>query len=155
MRRKDREVLDETIIEGILSTATVCRLALVDNGEPYLVPMSYGYRKRALFMHSAAVGRKMDILRRQARVCFEIEGPVELVRHPEACYWGVKARSIIGYGNVSILTERAEKLEGLDALMRQHGKQDANTYDPRNVESLVMLRLDIDQLSCKQLGKWD
>lgn len=155
MRRKDQQVTDPRLINELLATATVCRLALVDAGEPYIVPVNYGFREGALYIHSAPVGRKIEALRRHPRVCFEIESPVTITRHAEPCHWGAKARSLIGYGHVQMITDDEEKRRGLDAIMAHYGKSDANHYDPKELAAVVILRIQIESLTCKQLGHWE
>ena len=59
MRRSDREISEIHAIEKILAEASVCRLAMVDNGEPYILPLNYGYRDGTLYFHGAAHGRKV------------------------------------------------------------------------------------------------
>ncbi len=87
MRRKDKQVGDPALIDGLFSAGRVCRIGMVDNGEPYIVPVNYGYADNTLYIHSAAAGRKIDILKRDSRVCFEIESPAEIVEHAEPCHW--------------------------------------------------------------------
>ena len=154
MRRKDREVTDPGIIAELLGSAEVCRIAMVDNGEPYVIPLNYGYCDNALYIHSAAAGRKIQILKRNSRVCFEIESPISIVRDAEACRWGTRARSLIGYGNVEIVTDREQKKQGLDIIMRQHGKKDPNLYAGKQLDSVVILKVVIESVTCKQLGDW-
>lgn len=155
MRRKEKEVTDRRIIDHLLATATICRLAMVDGGEPYLVPVNYGYRDGNLYVHSAPAGRKIDLLRRHPRVCFEIESSAVLTKHAEPCHWGTKARSIVGYGSVEIISDFEGKRRGLDIIMAQHGKTDPNRYDEKQLAAIVILRVAIESMTCKQLGKWD
>jgi nitroimidazol reductase NimA-like FMN-containing flavoprotein (pyridoxamine 5'-phosphate oxidase superfamily) len=154
MRRKDKEVIDQKIIDNIFTTAEVCRIAMVDNGEPYIVPLNYGYRDNALFVHSAAVGRKLDILKRNSTVCFEIETPSVIIKHAEPCHWGTKSRSLIGYGRVEIITDYQQKKRGLDIIMAHYGKKDQNVYDEKQLSAVVILRIAITSVTCKQLGDW-
>lgn len=54
-------------------------------GAPYVVPMNYGFAlapdgRLTLYLHCAAEGRKLDLLRRDARVGFAISALVETVR---------------------------------------------------------------------------
>lgn len=155
MRRKDKEVTDRRIIDNVLSTATICRLAMVDDGEPYIVPVNYGHRDGALYVHSVSAGRKIDVLCRHARVCFEIESSAVITTHAEPCHWGTKARSIVGYGSVEIISDCEEKRRGLDIIMAQHGKTDPNMYDEKQLAAVVILRVAIERITCKQLGHWD
>ena len=155
MRRKDKEVTDKKIIDDLFATAEVCRVAMVDNGEPYIVPLNYGYRDNVIYVHSAAAGRKIDVLKRNSRVCFEIESASEIVKQAEPCHWGTKARSLIGYGRVEILTGSSEKKRGLDIIMAHYGKQDLNVYDEEQLRRVVILKISIESVACKQLGDWD
>ncbi len=154
MRRKDRQVDDPALIESLFAAGQVCRLAMADEGEPYIVPVNYGYAEHTLYVHSAAAGRKLEILKRNGRVCFEIESPVEIVSHPEPCHWGAKARSLVGYGNAVIVTDLDAKRRGLDVLMRHYGKSDANAYDAKQLAAIVILRIAIESVTCKQVGQW-
>jgi len=63
MRRKDKEIKEIKDIEEILHKATVCRVAMVSNNSPYIVPLNFGYKDRCLYFHSAGEGKKLDILR--------------------------------------------------------------------------------------------
>ena len=70
MRRKDKEITDTAIIEEILSKATVCRLGLCEENQPYVVPLCFGYEDNALYFHCANHGKKLVILRKNNNVCF-------------------------------------------------------------------------------------
>ncbi len=155
MRRKEKEVTDQRIISELLADASVCRLAMVDQGEPYIVPVNFGVSGGALYVHSAPAGRKMDALRRNPRVCFEIEGTVVITHHPQACHCGAKARSIIGYGRVEILTDEEEKRRGLDIIMAHYGKAGPTNYEAEHVARMVILRIPIESMACKQQGRWE
>jgi hypothetical protein len=154
MRRKDKEVTDQRIIQDLLSSAEICRLAMIDEGEPYIVPLNYGFRDNALYVHSAADGRKIDILKRNSRVCFEVESDSVIVRHDEPCHWGTKSRSIVGYGHVEIITDYEGKKRGLDVIMAHYGKTGPNDYHEKQVQAIVILRIVIESVTCKQLGDW-
>lgn len=145
---------DQRIIQELLSSAEICRLAMVDHGEPYIVPLNYGFRDHALYVHSAAAGRKIEVLKQNSRVCFEVESDSAIVRHDEPCHWGTQSRSIIGYGHVEILTDYEDKKRGLDVIMEHYGKTGPNEYDEKQVQAIVILRIVIESVTCKQLGDW-
>ena len=155
MRKKEKEVTDQAIIEDIFATAEVCRIGMADNGVPYVVPLNYGYRDHTLYVHSAAVGRKIDILKRNNLVCFEIESASAIIKHAEPCHWGTKSRSLIGYGRVEIITDYQQKKDGLDMIMTHYGKTDPNVYDGKQLRAVVILKISIESVACKQLGAWD
>ena len=149
MRRNDKEISDPKTIEEILKNSTIVRFAMVDDGKPYIVPLNYGYREGSLYIHCATEGRKLDILRKAPRVCFEIEGKTELVTGEPACQWTMKYRSLIGYGEVEILEGEEDKIAGLDILMEHFGSFN-NTYNPKHVANIVILKMTIKSISAKQ-----
>ena len=77
MRRSDREITDLGEILSIINDCKVIHLAMVDDGEPYLLPLNFGYACEggafSFFCHSAREGRKLDILRKNPTVAFEMD----------------------------------------------------------------------------------
>ena len=73
MRRKDKQVTDPKWMEAVLRRGQVIHLGLAgEDGWPYVVPMCYGYRDGAIFLHGAPVGRKHGILAANPKVCFQV-----------------------------------------------------------------------------------
>ncbi len=76
MRRKDREITGIGEIEVIISHADICRIALTENNMPYIVAMNFGYsggEKKRLYFHCATEGRKIDMIRKNSYVCFQMD----------------------------------------------------------------------------------
>jgi uncharacterized protein len=155
MRRKDKEITDRKLIDDILSKSLICRVAMVDNERPYIVPLNYGYHDNAIYIHSASSGKKIEILRRNNKVCFEIDIEGDLIKNEVSCEWSINYRSLIGYGTIEIISDFDEKQAGLDIIMNQHGKSENNVYKKSNVDSIVILKLNIEQITGKQSGDWD
>lgn len=153
MRRKENEITDPVIIEEILSGAEVCRIAMIDNGRPYIVPLNYGYSKNAIYFHSSPLGRKIEILKADNRVCFEIELSSRIIRGERPCDWGTKYRSVIGYGTIEFITDSDGKREGLDFIMSHYGKTGNNEYSEKELENVLILKLQIEEISGKQKGE--
>lgn len=149
MRREEKEIQDPREIEEILRAGKVCRLALADGGEPYVVPLNYGYRERTLYFHSAPEGRKIDMIRRNRRVCFQVDVDAEVVAAGKACGWGACYRSVIGYGEAAIVNEAGEKREALDVLMAQYG-EGPFTYEDAAVDAMVIIRVDVESWAGKR-----
>jgi nitroimidazol reductase NimA-like FMN-containing flavoprotein (pyridoxamine 5'-phosphate oxidase superfamily) len=148
MRRKDREITDRAEIEAIITKAQVCRLAMADEGRPYIVPLCFGYEDNKLYFHSANTGKKLDILKKNQQVCFEFDVGCEVRTGPEACNWGMLYRSVIGYGMASFVESPASKRRALDIIMRQYGSN-LNDYSDAKVRNTVVIRIDIDSLTGK------
>ncbi|MDR1316899.1 MAG: pyridoxamine 5'-phosphate oxidase family protein, partial [Spirochaetales bacterium] len=112
MRRKNREI--ESIEEklAILAKYKVCRLAMADGGMPYIVPLNYGYEYAqgilTLYFHGAGEGKKIDILKKNPHVCFEIDGEGSLIDGGgNACQYSYAYESIIGFGSLMFLEDPA------------------------------------------------
>ena len=135
MRRNDREVKDINEIEEIIRLCKTCHAAMVDDGKPYVVPLSYGYRildntVLELYFHSAYEGRKIDILKRNNRVCFEMMYEGKPVNADTPCNSGYYYASVIGNGEVVFITDAAGKCEALSMLCKhQIGKETVFTDD--------------------------
>lgn len=155
MRRKDKEITGRKFVEEILSKAEICRIAMIDERDPYLVPVNYGYFENAIYIHSASKGKKINILRKNNRVCFEIDYGHKILKDDLACNWTAKYRSLIGYGTVDILTGEKEKRFGLDKIMEHYGREESNVYKEKNVKSIVILRINIEEVTMKQSGDWE
>ena len=94
MRRKDKEITDESEIESIIRNSLVCRLGLADNSTPYIVPLCFGYKDNRLYFHSAKEGRKIEILKRNNEVCFEFDDNLEVKAGKAACDWGMNFQEV-------------------------------------------------------------
>jgi uncharacterized protein len=155
MRRREREITNRAEIDGVIRKAEVCRLAFAVDGEPYIVPVSFGYDGSALYFHTARDGRKIDCIHANPRVCFELESNVELVTHESAaCDWSFAYECVIGYGNVVELTEADERRHGLNQVMRQYSGREWNIGDDSMGRTRVW-RLDIESLTGKRSTKKD
>jgi len=155
MRRKDKEISDKEIIEQLLSGSDICRIAMIDGNRPYMVPLNYGYAGNALYFHSASAGKKINILKQNNRVCFEIENYNEIIRDEIPCEWTAKYRSLIGYGTIEFITGHEDKKKGLDVIMAHYGKTGINVYKDNLIENIIILKLNIEEISGKQSGNWD
>jgi nitroimidazol reductase NimA-like FMN-containing flavoprotein (pyridoxamine 5'-phosphate oxidase superfamily) len=88
MRREDREIIDYLEIESILHNAIVCRIGLAGGDEPYIVPLCFGYEDRTIYLHSALAGKKISMLKKNSRCCFEVDQCDNLVHGERPCAWG-------------------------------------------------------------------
>jgi nitroimidazol reductase NimA-like FMN-containing flavoprotein (pyridoxamine 5'-phosphate oxidase superfamily) len=136
-------------IESIILKAKVCRLGLVDGNRPYVVPMSFGYHENTLYFHTGKKGRKMEILKRNNRVCFEMEVDLEIVPADNPCKWNMRYRSVVGYGRAVILVDPAEKIKALDVIVKHYGGL-LTAYDEKRVKGLAIIKVAIDGMKGKQ-----
>ena len=151
MRRKEKEITEKSELESIIARSSTCRLALSVDNQPYIVPLCFGYQDNTLYFHSADTGRKIDMIRRNSHVCFEFDVDQEIVKHKEACHWGMNYRSIIGFGKAFIIEEDEQKREMLDIIMNQYGEGQFE-YSEELLEIMVVIKVEIEEMTGKQSG---
>ena len=153
MRRSEKEVKDIVEIEEVLGRAMICRLGLCIDNIPYVVPMNFAYMNNCLYLHSAKEGKKIDIIRQNPNVCFEVEEDTELVKGGAvACRWGMKFKSVIGFGTASLIEDKAEKKKALDLIMQQYSDEKNFKYKDEQVDAVTVLQIRITEMSCKKSG---
>ena len=145
MRRSDREITDIGQIRQILDTCKTCHLAMVDNGLPYVVPLSYSYVMSngalTLYFHSAKEGRKISILHENNAVGFEMcfEGePVFAEKTP--CNSGYYYASVAGAGSAYFIDDMDEKRAAL-ALLTKHQANIAVDFTPEQADSVCVFKV--------------
>nr|WP_320117104.1 pyridoxamine 5'-phosphate oxidase family protein [uncultured Marinifilum sp.] len=148
MRKKEREITDQNQLLEILTKSKVCRLAIHDTPYPYIVALNYGYADNALFIHCAKEGKKIDLLKANNKVGFQIEFGSELIKHAESCQWTTKYQSVVGKAEVEIIDDFEQKTQGLDVIMKHSGKTD-NSYNPKYIDRILILKVNIRKMSGK------
>jgi len=129
MRRHDRAVTGLRDIEGILLGCKTCHLAMIDEGTPYVVPLSFGYtitdsEELELYFHSSPEGKKLDVLHQNNKVCFDISCEGELIRSENPCGYGYRYASVIGFGEAFFVDDIEEKCRALSAIFKQQAQKD-------------------------------
>ena len=150
MRRTDKEITDRVLMSQIIDNAQVCRLGLVMDNTPYILPVSFGYDGRAIYFHTAKEGRKIGFLAANTQVCFEFEHGVQVIRHDSSpCKWSFSFQSVIGYGTVLELTEPTEKLDGLNHIMTHYSGR-GWPISAKDAEDIRVWKITIESLTGKQ-----
>jgi uncharacterized protein len=153
MRRSDRELTDKVLIEEIIGKADVCRIALANDNIPYIVTMNFGYKSYpgpVIYFHCANEGRKLQMISKNSYVCFEMDTDHRLYKGKKGCDWGMKFSSVIGYGNISVITDKEAKTDGLNCIMAHYGEGTGYLFDENIVEKTTVLRLDILEMTGKR-----
>ena len=153
MRRKDREITDRTEMEAILAGAMVCRVAMADGTEPYVVPLCFAYvaDDNAIYFHSAREGKKIDMLARNPRCCVEVDicdGPIP---DKSPCNWEFRYKSVICAGMASVLTNPDEKNRALGCIIRHYGDTD-HQFTEKELERVCVVKIVIGEMTAKKHG---
>lgn len=151
MRRKEKEITNFKEIEAIIQKTEVCRLGLAVDNTPYIVPVFFGYENNCLYIHCAKEGRKLDMIRQNNTVCFEMEVDTKITtRDKPACQWSSTYCSVIGYGSAFILDNFQEKKLALDVIMRHYSDRTSFEYQEKAVEEVVIIKIIVEQMCGKK-----
>ncbi len=152
MTRREREVTDIDKIKEILDKSKVLHLGLVDGDEAYVVPMNYGYTledgKLTLWLHGAKRGRKLDLIRANHKVFFEMECGIQPFEGEIACKYGIEYSSIMGRGKAEIIEDIEIKKAALSYLMKTQTGKDFE-FEDKMAAVVSIIRIDVSEFTAK------
>ena len=152
MTKRERQVTDEKQIMAIMDAGKVLHLGLAVDNEPYVVPMNYGYThengKMVIYLHSAVRGKKLDMIRANSRVFFEIDTDLMPFEGKLPCQYGMVYSSVMGRGVATIVDDVDEKMKAMTVLMKTQTGKDF-TFDERLVSIVAVIRIDVEEYTAK------
>ena len=152
MTKRELQITDEVQIRNILDTAKVLHLGLAVDNEPYVVPMNYGYTmengKLVLYLHSAQKGKKLDMMRANPKVFFEMDCDLVPFEGEKPCQYGLGYSSIMGCGTAQIVEDVEEKIKAMSALMKTQTGKDFS-FNERLVSIVAVIRIDVVEYTAK------
>ena len=152
MTKRENQITDPAEIRRILDAAKVLRLGIAVDNVPHIVPMNYGYTledgKLTFYLHSAAKGDKLELLRQNPNVCFELDGDYRTFEGELPCQYGLSYRAVSGRGRAVIVEDTAEKMEAMSILMKTQTGKDF-TFNERLVSIVAVIRVDVTEYAAK------
>ena len=152
MTKRELQITDENQIRAILDTAKVVHLGLCVDNEPYVVPMNYGYTmidgKLTIYLHSAVLGKKLDMIRKNPRVFIEMDCDRQPFEGEKPCQYGLSYSSLMGRGTARIIEDVAEKEQAMTALMKTQTQKDF-TFNEKLVSIVAVVRIDVEEYTAK------
>ena len=153
MRRKDREITDRDEIISIIRKCDTCRLAIHDEPFPYIVPLNFGMEDKdgqlTLYFHSAQSGTKLDLLKKNNRVSFEMDCSHAIITYEERMSCTMGYESVIGTGTVEFIEDEEEKNRALKILLSQYHAEDY-AYDTEMVRVTAVYCLKVGTMTAKR-----
>ncbi len=148
-------------MEEILNRLTLGHLALWADGESYIVPLNYTYVRGEILFHCALEGKKLDMIRENPEVCFEVsEQGGEVTAHAgERCSDGFE--SVICWGTARCVDDLEERTALLTAFQRRYETGD-RCCEPITQEraarcgavSIAVRRMTGRRRAGKELEQW-
>lgn len=153
MTKREFKITDQTELRHILDTAKVLRLGIAVDNEPHIIPLNYGYTmeqdgRLTLYMHSAVNGNKLELLRKNPNVCFELDCDLKPFEGQVACQYGLAYQAISGRGKAVLVEDVEEKMEGMSILMKTQTGKDF-TFNERLVSIVAVIRVDVTEYAAK------
>lgn len=131
--------LSKREIIALLESQFIGRIGCHVNGETYIVPVNYVYQNNAIYVQSGE-GKKIDMLRANPRVCFQVDEIDSMFK------W----KSVILWGNFEELSnmERQQVMQGLILRImpntNEAGRNPAHAINPQLRDSLIVFRINIE-----------
>ena len=152
MTKRELQVTDPDQIRAILDAAKVLHLGLCVDNEPYVVPMNYGYTMEegnlVLYLHCATQGKKLDMIRANPRVFFEMDCDRMPFAGDKPCQYGLGYSSVMGRGTARIVEDVEEKIQAMTMLMKTQTGKDFS-FNDRLVSIVSVIRIDVTEYTAK------
>lgn len=152
LTKREYLITNEAEIRQILDTANVLHLGLAVEGEPYVVPMNYGFTleegKLTLYVHSAVKGKKLDMIQANPKVYFSIDTDRIPFEGKVPCQYGLSYRAVSGWGKAAIVEDVEEKKQAMTTLMKTQTGKDFS-FEDRLVSIVAVIRIDVAEFTAK------
>jgi len=145
-------ITDRKEMESLLQEALVGCLATVGpDGSPYITPLHFVYHQGKIYFHCAFEGRKMDNIRANPRVCFEVHELIKIVQSQRACDFSTRYRSVLVFGRARSLPDGDEKIAVLTALGEKYaGGQAVEPPTPKRAKGTEVIEITIEEMTGKR-----
>ena len=151
-RLAKRGVYDRDIVYSILDEGLICHAGFVVDGAPVVIPTIHWRHGDTLYFHGSAASRMLRSLRDGVEACVTVTLLDGLVIARSAFHHSMNYRSAVVFGLAREVTDRAEKLAALDALVEHVLPGRASEARPANeieLRQTMVLALPIEEASAK------
>lgn len=152
VREADRAVYDRETVYRILDEGFLCHAGFVVDGQPFVIPTSYGRKDASLFIHGSAASRMLRQFKEGVPVCITVTLLEGLVLARSIFNHSMNYRSVVVLGKATLVDDPAEKLEAL-RLLSEHvipGRwADSRQPNERELKATSVLRVPIEEFSAK------
>ena len=148
-----KEISDKKTVEKLLAQCAVGRLGTVGSeGYPMVKPLNFVYHEGRIYFHSARQGEKIEDIKRDERVCFEVDLPLAFVRgEGSPCKADYRYQSVICTGRARLVEDGREKLDALKALMEKYQPEGGyGDFPEEKVALAAVIRIDVLTMTGKQ-----
>ena len=152
VRGPNRASYDRTQIHGIIDDALICHVGTVVNGRPAMIPTAHWRVGERIYIHGASKNRILAAIADGAEACLCITHLDGLVMARSAFHHSANYRSVIIYGNGTVVADDADKMEHsrLFTEKLEPGRWDhIRQPNKQELKATMFLGFDLDQVSAK------
>jgi nitroimidazol reductase NimA-like FMN-containing flavoprotein (pyridoxamine 5'-phosphate oxidase superfamily) len=152
VREAMRAAYDRETVYAILDEGFLCHVGFVQNGQPFVIPTSYGRKDASLYIHGSAASRMLRQMKEGLPVCVTVTLLDGLVLARSVFNHSMNYRSVVILGTAMMVDDPEEKVEAL-RLLSEHilpGRwEDARQPNERELKQTSVLRVPIEEFSAK------
>ena len=152
VREAHRGVYDRETAYRILDEGFLCHVGFVADGQPFVIPTSYGRKDASLYIHGSAASRMLRQMKDGVPVCVTVTLLDGLVLARSVFNHSMNYRSVVVLGKATLVDDAEEKIEAL-RLLSEHilpGRwADARQPNERELKQTSVLRVRIEEFSAK------
>ncbi len=153
LTRREFEITDMDEILSILDKCRIVHIGMIDGDEPYVVPLNYGYTmeegKLTLYLHGATEGRKLNVMRANPKVFFEMNCEVTPFEGKLACQYGTAYACLMGRGTAEVLEDIEAKKKGLSLFMKTQTGKDFEFTDGM-ISTVSVMKIHVSEFTAKR-----
>jgi hypothetical protein len=152
VREPQRGIYDRDAVNQILDEAFLCHVGFVGDGQPFVIPTSFGRDGDVLYVHGSVASRMLRNLGQGVPACITVTLVDGLVLARSVFNHSMNYRSVVILGTATLVDDPAEKLAALRAISEHiiPGRwDDARQPNEKELKQTSILRLPINEFSAK------
>ena len=152
VREADRAVYDRETVYRILDEGFLCHVGFAMDGQPFVIPTSYGRKDASLYIHGSAASRMLRQMKEGVPVCVTVTLLDGLVLARSVFNHSMNYRSVVVLGKATLVDDPEEKLSALRALSEHilPGRwDDSRQPNEHELKATSVLRVPIEEFSAK------
>jgi nitroimidazol reductase NimA-like FMN-containing flavoprotein (pyridoxamine 5'-phosphate oxidase superfamily) len=145
--------MSESDAHDFLAKQAEGRLATCDAvGQPYITPVNFLYHEGRIYFHSKLIGRKLDNIAENNRVCFEVSETAKLtVSNDRPCACSTRYTSVLAFGAARVISDDTEKAALLNLLVARYAAgKPFQPVEEIHAADCAVVEINIDEISGKR-----
>jgi len=152
VREPHRGIYDRDALNHILDKAFLCNVGFVADGQPFVIPTSYGRDGNVLYIHGSAASRMLRNLSTGIPVCVTVTLLDGLVLARSIFNHSMNYRSVVILGTGTLVEDPAEKLKALRVLSEHilpNRWDEVRQPNEKELKATSVIRIPIEEFSAK------